>query len=274
MPSERWFLERGEPQLYNCALLYLDLLGVSALASGEDAEGELRRFDNAIRTAFRYGIGTQVSEGAYPAAVFSDSFVAAIPVVEGAFEVPEADAVFLLSYEAANMQTELAIRGYFARGAVTVGKFHIHDGLLFGPALVEAVELERHAAINPRIVLSPAAAHALRRGYEAEQLVGIADGESPLLVDTDGLAFVNYLERIFEDTESDPDALLRRHRDKISNNLDRNATKLSRWSKHCWAAEYHNATCEARRGVLAHHGDPDELLVDRIHTTTGFRALF
>ena len=273
MNSDRWFRARGRPQLHQCALLYVDLLGVSAMAGGPDAGEELRRFDRAIRTAFRYGIGTRPEvESAYPAAVFSDSFVAAIPVLEGAFEVPEADATFLLSYEAANLQTELALRGYFARGAITVGEFHIHDGLLFGPALVEAVELERHAAINPRIVLSPAAAHALRRGHREEQLIGLSDdGSSPLLVDADGIAFVNYLERIFEDTTSDPAALLARHRDKVIANLERNATKLSRWSKHCWAAEYHNATCLARQQVL---GEPEPLLIDQIHTTGEFRALF
>jgi len=40
--------------------------------------------------------------------------------------------------------------------------FHIREGLLFGPALVAAYELEQEAAVNPRIVLSDDFAKAQR----------------------------------------------------------------------------------------------------------------
>lgn len=265
----------GRPELRPCAVLYLDLLGVSAMARGPNALDELRNFDRAIRTAFRYGIGVQPSEErvAFPAAVFSDSFVAAAPVVTSGFDVPEADAVFHLLYEAANLQTELAMRGYFARGAITVGPFHFHEGLLFGPALVEAVELERKTVLNPRIVLSPSAALALREGQAAGQLLGVGSDEAPILVDSDGLAFVNYLERIFEDTEADPADLMRQHRDRVLNELTANSSDLSRWTKHRWTAEYHNATCVSRQDVLAHHASLNDLLIDAIHTTRSFQPL-
>lgn len=265
---------RNQPEFRTCAVLYLDLLGVGAMAKGPNALEELRNFDQAIRSAFSYGIGSQASQGyAYPAAVFSDSFVAAIPVIEEGFEVPEADAVSHILYEAANVQTELAMRGYFARGAITIGSFHFHDGLLFGPALVEAVELEQAIAVNPRIVLSPEASLALRRGRNAGVLLGIEGEDAPALVDSDGLAFVNYLERIFEDTEADPVQLMSRHRSWVRSKLAANSRDLKRWTKHCWAAEYHNAICEGRREILAHHGDPDELLIDEIHTGRSFRSL-
>lgn len=243
------------------------------MARGPDALRELRRFDSAIRSAFRYPIGTHVTEpSALSAAVFSDSFVAAAPVV-GGFPVPEADAVFHLVYEAANLQTALAMRGYFARGAITVGLLHFHDGLIFGPALVEAVDLERNIARNPRIVLSPNAALSLRRGQDADQLLGIGSNDAPVLVDADGLAFVNYLERIFEDTEADPADLIRSHRDRVLEQLTANSADLSRWSKHCWTAEYHNSICKTRGAVLAHHTDPAQLLIDAIHTERAFHPL-
>jgi hypothetical protein len=265
----------GQPELRTCAVLYLDLLGVSALTKGPDALRELRKFDGAIRGAFRYRIGPDASQegSALPAAVFSDSFVAAAPVIEGGFEVPEADAVFHLMYEAANLQTELAMRGYFARGAITIGDFHFHEGILFGPALVEAVELERDIAVNPRIVLSPDASLALRRGQAAHQLFVGDDASAPALIDSDGLAFVNYLERIFEDTEADPVQQVGNHRDWVQANLAANSGDLSRWSKHCWAAEYHNAICHARREILTRRVRMEELVIDSIHTERSFRPL-
>jgi hypothetical protein len=270
------FVEHGQPRLIPCAVLYLDLLGVSAMARGTNAQTELTRFNQAIRAAFSYRIGSQAARerSAIPAAVFSDSFVAATPVLAGALAAPDADAVFYLVYEAANIQTELAMRGYFVRGAITVGDFHFYDGLVFGPALVEAVELERSSALNPRIILSPRAAHALRKAQAADHPLGIASEDSPVLVDQDGLASVNYLERIFEDTEADPASLMRRHRERVITELNTHSADLSRWSKHCWAAEYHNTVCEGRRSVLESHvADHAELLIDEIHTERSLRPL-
>jgi hypothetical protein len=275
-PPGSFLDEHRQPRLIPCAVLYLDLLGVSAMAQGAGAQEELTSFNQAIRVAFRYRIGAQASRepSAIPAAVFSDSFVAATPVLPGTPPMPEADAVFYLVYEAANIQTELAMRGYFVRGAITLGDFHFYDGLVFGPALVEAVELERSSALNPRIILSPRAARVLRNAQAGAHLLGISNEDAPVLVDQDGLAFVNYLERIFEDTEANPASLMRRHRDKVVAKLDTHSADLSKWSKHCWAAEYHNTVCIGRSDVLAPHvDDRDELMIDAIHTERTLRPL-
>jgi hypothetical protein len=42
---------------------------------------------------------------------------------------------------------------FFVRGGLTVDLFHIREGLIFGPALVEAYELESRHAVHPRVVL-------------------------------------------------------------------------------------------------------------------------
>jgi hypothetical protein len=45
--------------------------------------------------------------------------------------------------------------GFLARGGITIGDIHHKDNVIFGPALVEAVQLEKEA-VYPRVVCSPA----------------------------------------------------------------------------------------------------------------------
>jgi hypothetical protein len=264
----------GEPQLVDCAVLFVDLLGVSAMAQDERAEGELKRFNENIRNAFPYEIGAAAvagEGGPYPATVFSDSVVQSVPILD---ELTAAKAIFQVVLEVAQLQTELATRDYFARGAVTLGKVHSYDGLLFGPALVEAVSLERDVAIDPRIVLSPAALGALLKGAAAEGDERVVYEETPVLVDEDRVPFVDYLSGAFQaDIELELPDRLHEHRDAVHKQLERQLTNFGRWSKHRWVAEYHNKICHTYREQLAPHGGFEAFLVDSIHTTRHFEPL-
>jgi hypothetical protein len=51
------------------------------------------------------------------------------------------------------IQANLAITGTFLRGGVTRGPIYIDENLVFGPALVEAYELEHKVAKYPRVVV-------------------------------------------------------------------------------------------------------------------------
>jgi hypothetical protein len=50
--------------------------------------------------------------------------------------------------------------GFLIRGGARVGRLYHEGGVVFGEALVEAVELERHTAVYPRVVLSAAVGRA------------------------------------------------------------------------------------------------------------------
>lgn len=263
----------GKPRLIECVVLYFDLLGVSAMTQ-ENAETELRKFDELIREALPYPIGAAAAEaakrGASSAAVFSDSVVQTIPV---ASDLPAAAPIFQLVVEVAQSQTQLSLCEYFARGAITLDQFHAYDGLLFGPALVEAVRLEQEVARVPRIVLSPkVCATLLTRAQAGEESAFY--GEMPVLVDEDGVAFVDYLRGAFQ---SDPEIvmpeLLRRHKEVVSAKLEQNLTVFRRWSKYRWVAEYHNAICLKYKELLGLDEDYQSLLIDSIHTTRQFRPL-
>jgi hypothetical protein len=196
--------------------------------------------------------------------------VAAVPIPP---ELPSAQAIAQLAGEVAQLQTELTRREYFARGAITLDKFHCHKGLLFGPALVEVVALEREVAVEPRIVLSPAAAGAVVRASR-DPSEGPFLGEIPILVDEDGLPFVDYLTGALRaDPQADLPETLRAHRDAVARQLERQMTNFPRWAKHRWVAEFHNATCTAYRDLLSAHGGGESFLIDSIHTERRFRPL-
>jgi hypothetical protein len=264
----------GTPRLIECAVLYFDLLGVSAMAQGQAAEGELREFDKLIREALPYPIGAAAAEassrGASSAAVFSDSVVQTIPI---ASDLPAAGPIFQLVVEVAQSQTELAVRKYFARGAITLDDFHAYDGLLFGPALVEAAQLEQEVANVPRIVLSSSICAALIDRAEAGGESAFY-GEVPVLVDEDGIAFVDYLGGAFQ---SDPEIvlpeMLARHQEVVSDKLEKNLTNFHRWSKYRWVAEYHNATCLTYMDQLDRDMGYRSFLIDSIHTARKFTPL-
>jgi hypothetical protein len=249
--------EEGERVLVDCAVLYLDMLGVGAMAQGAQAQKELHRFERAIRSAFRFELGTMGSgDDAIVAAVFSDSFVAAAQAEEG-FTDPRAEAIANLVFEAASIQGVLALNNYFVRGAITLGQCHFHRGLIFGPALVEAVGLERRTAVDPRIVLSPGAVEALRQGR------GESIGREAIRVDEDGLAFIDYLDLLYQDPSVTARSNLVKHRRVVEKNLEGHATDVRRWRKHRWVAEYHNDFVRRREDELIENRvDPEQLRID------------
>ncbi|WP_447752113.1 hypothetical protein [Sphingopyxis fribergensis] len=76
---------------------------------------------------------------------FSDNVVFSKPFA--------ADDVRWLLQSLATTQLGLAARGFWMRGAVTVGSLHHDEHIVFGPALNRAYELESKFAIYPRILL-------------------------------------------------------------------------------------------------------------------------
>lgn len=78
---------------------------------------------------------------------FSDSIVIS-------FLQEEPAEIFYTLYDLQWMIMRLIHRGILCRGALTYGKMIHTDEFLFGPALVEAYEMEGKAALYPRIIVS------------------------------------------------------------------------------------------------------------------------
>ena len=112
---------------------------------------------------------------------FSDSIVVS-------YRLSERGAVFGMLYDIYLLQIQLVQLGFLVRGAITVGKLFHDNQVVFGPALVEAAELEK-LAMYPRVIL----------GQEVFQLGSVdmnggPDGTAASLVslDLDGMYYIDY----------------------------------------------------------------------------------
>lgn len=89
-------------------------------------------------------------------------------------------------FKAATISRGLLLRGLLCRGAVTYGKFYHNNAVLFGNALLEALEIESTKAIYPRIVASDQIV-AKYAEFESTQKINLP---KRLRQDTDGVWFI------------------------------------------------------------------------------------
>ncbi|WP_327469226.1 hypothetical protein [Baekduia sp.] len=215
---------RGTPRLVRCAVLFIDLLGVRAMNRGpvSQVRRHLIDLDRAVTGRYRNYFRP---ESEWRAAFFSDTLVLAAPITEPGDEDTEIRG---LVRQAAWLQLALSQSDFFVRGGLSLGYFHIRDGLIFGPALAEAYELESRHAVYPRVILSRDAEAAVTRP------------SSRLFCDGDGWTFINYLGPLFDELE-DPVPTLQLHRGRVVDRLSRHRDDKRVWEKYRWIAEYHNA---------------------------------
>ena len=211
--------------------------------------GHLVALHTAVSIMHRNFLG---ESSRYRSAFFSDTLVLAAPIVR---ETDDATEIELLMRHASWLQSNLIAEGFFVRGGLSVGSLHLSDQVLFGPALVEAYDLESRAALYPRIVLSRTAAETQR---------GPAAG-SMLMRDDDGQIFINYVGAAVEEPD-DQIPVLRQHRDAVMDRLHGTRQHKRLWEKYRWLAEYHNAVVPRRLPKAR------ELLIDPLAMTWQFSA--
>ncbi len=112
---------------------------------------------------------------------FSDSIVVS-------YRMAEPGAVFDMLYDIYLLQISLIQRGISVRGAISSGKLFHDEEIVFGPALVEAVELEK-LAMYPRVILSREILSLGMTDYH-----GDSDHTVKRLVkeDLDGMFYIDY----------------------------------------------------------------------------------
>ena len=257
---DRVFLtRRRRPRLARCAVLFVDLLGVSAMNRSRSVARHLVDLERAVTGTYRDFLS---QDSPWPAAFFSDTLVLAAPVEEHGGE--EA-AIGGLVLQAAWLQLELVSAGFFVRGGLSLGRMHLRDGLVFGPALVEAYELESRRAVHPRVILSVGVDKSQRADLGFHDEPSRSPQAALLLCDGDGHTFINYLGLLFVGP-NDPLPGLVEHRDMVISRLGQQRGDKRRWEKYRWVAEYHNAIVDR-----AAPGRPD-LRIDAQAMTWNFNA--
>lgn len=172
---------------------------------------------------------------------FTDNIACAFPV-ETIAELDE--AMSILPFMAARYLAAMAIEGVLARGAIAFGDHYADADTAFGPAVVEAVRLE-NATSYPRVALSE---YAVKISEElASRQYDHSKGPfgRNLVRDVEGTVFVNTLQCLSEDADSNEAArLVSDHRKAIDALREQTMPLASAVrDKVSWLAAYHDWFC-------------------------------
>lgn len=205
---------------------FIDVLGGAELFRGKDRERAisffscLEEFERRLNGWSRHFPKKRHSSTLVK--TFSDNIFAAFPFGSNS-GMSDAKVVELFLSELTHQIQELTLfSGFPVRGAVCVGSLMFTDKFLFGPALVEAVQLEKEA-LFPRVLLSS----SVLKYISSESYV-----KNLILRDSDGKSFLNYLI-------SQP-SFLEKHRAYVEEGLVDNAHRVHERQKYEWLSQYHN----------------------------------
>lgn len=240
-PPEIFRDDQGQPAFAQCAVLFLDLLGTAGETDAERMLDRLRRTKRAVERARELSPNDASDSGLWQMTWFSDNLG-----LHYAFSGPVADsqAVGFLVTDVGWLQLAFLQEGLLARGAIAIGEFYADAEFIHGPALEQAVELEKHHAKMPRVLLdveAAAVAHASLTGEYGGSM--IAPWREQLLVDQNGDVFVDYLSTMTDYEADDPSVWrpdLERHRTLIVQSLRQFNDDERVRPKYEWLAAYHD----------------------------------
>lgn len=176
--------------------------------------------------------------------VFTDNIVLGYPIWEGHLDHAEPE-IGSAVFDIARYQLGMAREGYFVRGGLSIGALFMDTYLAYGPALLEAYELEHQTARDPRIVISSVARKLLNKHFTFYAHPEQAPQNRMFLLDSDGQIFVHYLAECFEHIDercvADRESL-GIHKQHIEKGLAEFEANPRVWAKYSWLAKYHDYT--------------------------------
>jgi hypothetical protein len=237
----------GQALLLPSFVVYLDELGTSArlpTMTNEDLRDDLDAYDSL--RSFLHDEATGWDEESQRALYFSDNVVLVAPCNPhlNSYDL----GLFYKVFSAGCYQLNMAVRGRFLRGGITVGDAYADHSFVTGPAHLAAVIIEEKEAVTGRVLLDESCVELARTemansGYPDPNDSAFA---AFLIVDEDRRTFVNYLAATAEDEWARPgvtEAGLIRHRDRLVAALAAHAADPKVLAKYEWTAAYHNFIC-------------------------------
>ena len=168
---------------------FVDMLGfANAVMSGEGATHIVQLLRSLKEISGDFWIETKkMDDGSARSLVrpavtaFSDSIVISYPIQAGGIEIVTAILFMqkLIGFVAWNA---LEV-GLLIRGGIAIGPLYHHDGVVVGPAMIEAYRLESAVAVYPRVVLNP----------NVSERAGVTSTAGLVTFDQDGLAVLDYM---------------------------------------------------------------------------------
>jgi hypothetical protein len=160
MRRKNFQTDDGKPLFELSICVFMDVLGFAASQknSFQNKSGleEFQRFYSVIKSELdrMNELQNSFTTGGKPMwelKVFTDNMVLGYPLF-----TPDAESeIGHTITNVADYQLAMAREGYFVRGGLSVGNLFMDTYLAYGPALLEAYELEHETARDPRIVVSP-----------------------------------------------------------------------------------------------------------------------
>ena len=248
--------EKGQPVLRQSVVAFVDILGYRNLVTTAFADGSgealLKELHESLSSALK-SLNELDEEhnpifDAFPnlpdrfrTQSFTDNLVIGYPIYRDG-EIELGDVISKLSF----FQLELAMNGFFVRGAISVGDLFIDDVTVIGPGLIEAYAGESQYARDPRVILTESAREAVAQhmGYYGNPKLSPQEGV--LLKDADGQYFLDYLQTLWiAGSEHGPfyDELIK-HKQSIEHRLVKHQSSPPIWAKYAWSAKYHNYFCD------------------------------
>lgn len=240
----------GAPQLRRSVFVFMDILGYENLTHVAELDGTqqdlLQRLHSALSKERKALEGLAVlkkltTKDHYVLKAFTDNIVIAWPIIEDA-EIELGSAFSKVAW----FQFNMALEGFFIRGAISIGEVYVDDILVFGDALTQAHTGESRLARDPRIILTESAVTAVKQHLHYYSSPKFAPQVGELLQDSDGQWFVNYLDTILiAEDEHGPfyDELLK-HKAAVEIRLAEHRGNPLIFSKYVWVAGYHNCFCD------------------------------
>ena len=231
---------------------HLDILGFREMVRAAGDRLEIaRQLDSAIRKALESFGGRDslrgMPDGEWSVRIFSDCLCASKPTT---------DIGLLVSLQAfSTFAQEMLAAGFPVRGGVAIGPYSESELMIFSQAQIDAYDLEAGHARNPRIILSP---QTIARIDAIEDDDIRRTTKEYLVLDSDGVAFINYLVFEEEDSWLGGHAFYYRLRKNIERALAVNVKEPSLRSKYEWMARFHNWSLRHTARILKRSGSLSE----------------
>jgi hypothetical protein len=220
-------------------LAYIDILGFSDTikCTNEDKTKNISELLQCLQAP-----GIQINNKVVNH--FSDSIVISYPMET------EAGVIYIL-VDILFKCVAILRRGFPLRGAIVCGKIYHTDSQIFGPALVDAYNMEKKLAIYPRIILDDNIREIAERypskDFSQEYQTKIRNAK--IVKDFDGLYFLDYFDLVKSDIidkESLPEhfELLK---DVLRNLESKKEADISVKSKYLWLKEKTDKVLEKYR---------------------------
>lgn len=263
------------PQMADSFVCYADILGYAQLSKNALNSGNgtdfLHRLRSALSAAY-FNIRERLNsrhKRRFSMKVFTDNIVIGYPLYDPDFEQGEPEFAEILDIFK-ELQITLAMKGFFLRGGIARGLHYMDDDIVFGDALLDAVNLDKRGG-PPRLTLTSSVVQTVQKQLGFYGSVDYAPQYEDILEDADGEYFINYLDEAFF---AYPDGgiffeLIEEHKNSIINGLKNYKAIPDVRAKFEWAARYHNFVC---REFAEEHPIPTDPDADEIAASAAIEA--